>query len=118
MLDKEMIMRTGETDLTADDLTPTANDFYGGDLVPLTYVAVVEKAAANTSLALTIEVSDDNSTFVPYLKFPSITAAGVYRVTGKCNHRYRRCAADVTGTSPDFGAVVVAPELGGEYEDW
>jgi len=119
MIDTDCLLRDGTTDLTADEATPTGVDFGGHDLEPVTYMVHVPEAGGTTpTLAVKIQESDDNSNWRDFLAFPSITAAGQYFVTGKSNARYRRAPCDVGGTSPDFGAVIIAPVPGGRYTNW
>lgn len=120
MIDNGVILRAAtEGALDADELTPTALDFYGGDLANMVYFVYVPQATGTSpTLDVEIEVSDDNSTFVDYLKFPQITAAGLYFLTGKTNKRYRRYAADTGGTTPNFGNVVIGCMPAGRYDKW
>lgn len=121
IMDNSLLLRSGATDLTADELTPTGVDFGGPDQHNLTYVLIVPEAAAATTLDVTIQESDDNSNWRTVLTFPQVLTAGVPTkvfVTGKLDGRYRRYTADVGGASPDFGAVIIAPVIGGQYEDF
>lgn len=107
----------------AGNLTETANgsavDFGGPDLVKQTYQVDVPSASGTTpTLDIKIQESDDGTTFRDYLAFPQITAAGQYHVTGKSNARYRRFAATLGGTNPNFGAVQISPVPGGRYTNW
>lgn len=124
IMDSELLLRSGASDLTADELTPTGVDFGGPDQHPLTYVLVAPALATGTSptLDVTIEESDDNSTWRQVAAFgPQLTDANTPAkqfVTVKSDARYRRYTADVSGTTPDFGAVIIAPVIGGQYEDF
>lgn len=119
MIDKNIMLRDGAVALNADELTPTGVDFGGADLEPQAYTIWVPQATGTTpTLDVTIQVSDDNSTWVDYLKFPQITAKGKYTKTGKTRSRYRRAVCDVGGTTPNFGNVKIAPMPAGEYTDW
>ena len=104
--------------LTANELTPTAVDM-GEDLVPQTYMVSVPSVSGTTpTLAVVIQESDDNSTFRNVGSFESITAAGQFYMTCKCNARYRRYTATVGGTTPNFGATEIAPVAAGRYTKW
>jgi hypothetical protein len=120
ILDNELLLRNGSTDLDANEATPASKDFFGPDQHPLTYAVIVPAAPTGTTptLDVTIEESDDDSSFRTVLTFEQISAKGKYFVTGKLDGRYRRYTATVGGTTPNFGKVIIAPQIGGEYEDF
>lgn len=119
MLDNNIMLRAAAAGaLEADELTPTGVDM-GQDLVAQTYMVYVPSAAGtNPTLDVTIQESDDDSTYRTIGSFPQITAAGQYFITIKSNARYRRYTADVGGTNPAFGTVLIAPVPGGRYGNW
>ncbi|RME37940.1 MAG: hypothetical protein D6794_06145 [Deltaproteobacteria bacterium] len=119
MLDNDLILRDSSAgNLTASE-TGSSVDFGGGDSRAMTYVVVVPQASGTSpTLDAKVQESDDGSTWRDVLSFPQITASGTYRVTAQLDGRYRRCVLTVGGTSPDFGAVIVAPELGGRYDEF
>lgn len=104
----------------ADELTPASKDFGGPDQHPLTYVLIVPIAPTGGSptLDVTIQESDNDSTWRTVLSFPQVNAKGKYFVTGKLDGRYRRYTATTGGTTPGFGTVLIAPVIGGLYEDF
>lgn len=120
MIDSDLVLRAASAgNLAADELTPTGVDFGGPDLDAQTYMVHVPSASGtNPTLDVKIQESNDNSTWNDFLVFPQITTAGQYFVTGKSNARYRRYTADVGGTNPNFGAVVIAPVPAGRYTKW
>ena len=122
MIDTNMVLRAASAGaLSADELTPTGVDM-GQDLVAQTYMVYVPSVSGTTAtLDVTIQESDDNSTYRTIGVFPQIvqaSAPGQYFITVKANARYRRYTADVGGTTPNFGAVIIAPVPGGRYNNW
>jgi len=125
MFDQNLVLRAAAAGALAadEDVAVVGVDFRGPDVHPITYVAIVPSAAAAAldTLVLTIQESDDNITFRNFLEFPVITTAGVYRVTGTSDARYRRYQANVTdvdGGGVTFGIVLIYPELGGQYDSF
>jgi len=120
MLDSELMLRAAsDGDLDASEQARSWVDFGAGDVKPLTMKVVVPKAdGTGPTLDLIIQTSDDGSTVQDTITLPQITEAGVYRVSIKSPHRYRRAYITLGGTSPDFGAVQIGPELGGEYTEY
>jgi len=133
MYDVELMLRSGldaeglPLDLEASEQAEDWVDFGGPDRVPLTYdVVVPEIADALNTLDVIIQVSDDEDGAVVEDTFtlPQITGAaavGVYRITFKTPHRYRQQYNTVAaggGAAPNFGVVVIGPQLGGEYDQF
>lgn len=125
IMDNSLMLRAAAAGaLDADELTPTGVDFGGPDQHPLTYVLVAPALATGTTptLTVTIQESDDNSTWRTVGTFgPQLTDANTPTkqfITLKCDARYRRYTADVGGTTPDFGTVLIAPVIGGQYENF
>lgn len=117
MIDNDLLLRDGSTDLTATEATPTAKDFGGEDLVPMTYqVDVPEAGGTNPTATVVIQGSADNSTFVDCLTFPQITTLGQYHLEGIIKYRYRRAKITLGGTTPDFGATMVSVHPAGRYD--
>jgi hypothetical protein len=118
--DANLLMRAASAgNLSASELTPAGIDMGGPDLVPVTYQVHVPSAGGTTpTLDIKIQESDDNNIWRDYLVIPQINAAGEYYVTGKSNARYRRYTATLGGTTPNFGAVVIAPVPAGRYTNW
>jgi hypothetical protein len=122
IMDADLLLRDGSADLNADETTPTALDFGGPDQHEFTYVVVCPTLATGTTptLDVTIEESDDNSTFHTALTFRQIAAAdtpGKFYITAKLDGRYRRYTADI-GADNDFKKVIIAAVIGGLYEDF
>jgi len=130
MYDIELMLRSGldaegaEVELEASELANAFVDFGGPDRLPLTYDVVVPAIAAPAdTLDVVIQVSDDAEGAVVEDTFtlPQITGAaavGVYRITFKTPHRYRNATLTVAGVTPNFGVVVIGPQLGGEYDQF
>lgn len=117
-IDNDLLLRSGASDLTATEATPTAVDFGGEDLVPLTYRIDVPEAGGESPTAdFIIQGSANNSDFVDLFKFPQITAAGQYHFEGITKYRYRRAKVTVGGSNPDFGAVKVSVHGAGQYDN-
>lgn len=119
MFDTELLLRkTG--DLTADEQAASWIDFGGPDIQPMTYDVVVPKAdGTSPTLDIIIQTSlTDGGGVLDTFTLPQIDAIGVYRITFKSPHRWRRMYATVGGTSPDFGLVVIGPQMGGEYTEF
>ncbi len=119
VMDAELLL-ADTVDITATG-DGSSKDFGGGDQHPLTYAVHVKGAVSGTNptLDLTIDESDNGSTWRTFLSFEQITASGVYYATGKSDARYRRYGATIGGTdTPTFLDVTIAPELGGQYEDY
>jgi hypothetical protein len=125
MLDKNLLLRqTSDGNLTASETARAGVDYGAGDREPLSYVMKVTQATGTTpTLVAKIQESDDNSNWVDLANFennastPSntINAAGVYIVSFRSSKRYRRAHLTVGGTTPNFGAVEIGPDVGGDY---
>lgn len=87
----------------------------GGVTVRLHVPAVV----ASSTLDLTIQHSDDGTTWTTILTFPQVTTGGVgeYRRRLSTPKKYLRYVA-TTATSPNFGAVQIGFDSGGEQANW
>lgn len=114
MRDKNLCLKTSAAE-TQSVTNATGVDFGGPDQRPITYVLVCTAATGTgPTLDVKIQESDNNSTWREFLAFKQVTAAGVERVTGKSDARYRRYYSTVAGTTPSF-TYSIYPELGGEY---
>ncbi len=119
MLDAQLLLRDGSTALTASE-TSASGKYMGPDGAAIQYACYVPQATGTSpSLALKIQEADDNDgspgTWRDVGVFPTISAAGYYVISLRCDAPWRRYHATVSGTSPNFGNVVIAPELGGIY---
>ena len=115
IMDANLLFRDGSVALNANELTPTSKDFGGKDSSPLTYVVVVPAAPTGSTptLDITIQESDDDTNFRDTLSFEKIAARGKLFITGKLDGRYRRHTATLGGSTPNFGAVIIAQVIGG-----
>ncbi len=116
-IDTTLLLRDGNSDLTADESTPTAIDFRGEDFKPMTYFVSVPEVSTSDTLDVTIQGSDNNTDFYTVLTFPQINAVGVFFLEGLVPYRYRRYTANVTGDSTDFGAVKIGVMPAGRYNN-
>lgn len=118
MRDTNLALKTAGAQ-TSSAQSATGVDFGGPDVTPLTYVLnCTAITGATGTMVVKIQESDNNSTWRDFLTFPTLTTtAGVYRVTGKSDARYRRYYSTLSGTSPNFNYSVY-PELGGEYDQF
>lgn len=82
-------------------------------------ISVPQATGTLPTLDAKIQESDDNSTYYDLLTFaPTITAAGNYRRKIQTVRRYVRAVLTVGGTLPNFGAVVVGIDSGGEQKEY
>jgi len=122
-IDNDLVLRDGTVALESTEATPTAVDFGGPDLVPLTYVVDILEATDGTdeTLDVVIQGSADNSTFVDICTFPQITALTAkaqYMLEAISDLRYRRAKMTVGGTdSPSFHGAMVYVCPAGRYLD-
>ncbi len=124
MKDSLLLLRAAAAGaLSANELTPTAIDFGGPDVQDMSYELKVPIAPTGTTptLAAVIQGSNDNTNFTNWMSFrgsdtvQTINARGTYFVTGKCPFRYRRYTATLTGTTPNFGTVIISAQVAGEH---
>ena len=125
IMDAELLLRDGASDLADSEATPASVDFGGPDQHPFTYVVVCPALATGTTptLTVTIEESDNDSDFRTALTFELISVAngdtpGKFFITAKLDGRFRRSPAALFNEDNDFGAVVIAAVIGGTYEDF
>ena len=120
MRDTNLFLKASASSTTTSNFTGV--DFGAADEEPLTYVINgTAKSGTTPTMDCEIQQSDDNSTWVPFLKFPQMTGTnmpGLLRVTGVASKRYRRLAVTTQGgTTPNF-TFECFPELGGEYKSF
>lgn len=117
MFDNNAMLRAASAGaLSADELTPVFQNV-GADLEVKTYMVSVPSVAGTTpTLDVTIQDSKDGTNANESMKFPQITAAGVYYIRAKFTGPYRRAVCDVGGTTPNFGIVEIGPVPAGRYD--
>lgn len=120
MFDTNLMLRTaGSLDTTAQG---SSIDYGQGGMVrALVFKVIVPQATGTTPTCdLVIETADDaaHATVLDKFTLPQITVAGVYRIAVKTPHRYIRYNATIAGTTPDFGVVVIGPEMQGDYDEY
>jgi hypothetical protein len=124
IMDAQLMLRAAAAGaLDADELTPTSVDFDGPDQHPLTYVVVCPATPTGTTptVDIVIQESDNDSTWRDAVVFPTIAAAdcpGKFFMTAKLGARYRRYTATLFNADNDFGTVLIAAVIGGQYEDF
>lgn len=121
MLDAQLLLRAAAAGaLSANEATPTGK-YMGADGRDMQYsVYVPSVSGTNPTLDITIQEAPDNAgspgTYYDVAKFKQITAAGFYVVSARCDQPWRRYTATVGGTTPNFGTVIIGPEMGGQYD--
>lgn len=122
MLDNNLFLRTsGAGSLTATE-TATALAINGTPQTGLACRVIIPKQSIGDTMQVTLQHSTDNSTFTNLLTFEtlsSVTAAitDSVELTRRfaTQLKYVRTVTTVAGTSPDFGAVVIAI---GDQDAW
>ena len=118
-IDSDLVFLDGSADITASKTDAAGLDFGGPDLVPVTYMVVVEGTSGTSpTLDIKIQESDNNSTWRDHLVFAQITTKGVFYATGKSDARYRRYYTTTGGEDPTFEKVLVAPVQAGRYDNF
>ena len=111
--DDNLMLIDSTADVTAT-VTGSAVDLNGPDMDELNVRVIVPKATGTTpKIVLVIQESDDKSNWTAAYTFPDIIAAGEYNKKFRAKGRYRRAVATVTGTTPNFGKVLVGYSTGG-----
>lgn len=125
MFDNELMLRnTSDGSLEASEQAERWIDFGGPDVKALTYDVVVPAIVAEAdTLDVIIQVSaTDGGAVLDTFTLPQITgmatAIGVFRITFKTPHRWRRQYNTVAGVAPVFGIVLIGPQMGGEYDQF
>ena len=124
-IDNDLLLRDGTVELKSSEASPTAVDFGGPDLVPLTYVVDVYEATDGTDETLDVVIEGSNTSasagFVTICTFPQITAltAGAqYMLEAISDLRWRRAKTTVGGSNtPSFHGVKVYACPAGRYLD-
>ena len=111
-LDSNFLLRSDAAGDLTTTLTTSGFD-KGADLVPRTYMLNVPQTPTGTTptLDVTIQESDDNSTWRTFMAMPQVTnpTGGVTQyVTGKSDARYVRGVLTVGGTTPHFYNTILA----------
>jgi len=118
-IDSDLLLRDGTVALESTEATPTAVDFRGQDLVPMTYqVDVLETVdGTNPTLDVVIQGADTSGgTYYDVATFPSITAMGQYHLEAICKYRFRRAKCTVGGTdTPSFHGTMVSVHMAGRH---
>lgn len=117
MFDAKLMLIDSASNVTAA-VTGSALDFKGEDMAQLVYRILVPAAAANTSMTVTIQESDNGTDWVDLVKSEAITAAGQKHIHARGKKRYRRALIAVTGTGPNFGKVKIGVVPAGIGTDW
>jgi len=124
MFDNELMLRNAvDGTLAASEQAESWVDFGGPDITPMTYDVVVpalDNAADTLDVIIQTSLTDGGAVLDTFT-LPQITGAGavgVYRITFKSPHRWRRQYNTVAGGSPDFGVVLIGPQMGGEYDQF
>ena len=110
-----LIVSTAAVEAT---VTGDGKDF-GPSLKPEVYMTVVpEDDGTDHTFTLTIEESDDDSTYYVIATRVIDESHGVFFDTVVSSMRYRRAVLTIGGTDPDYGLVMVGRVSGGRYESY
>lgn len=104
-MDKNLVLRDGTTDLTADE---TLTSVKVGPMVrPLWLHVIVPEVSAGDTLDVELEFCDAaaNTTKIYNMNMKQISAAGHYAIPFYFLLAYLQVKLNVTGTDTDFGAV-------------
>lgn len=114
--DHNLMLIDSTANLTATT-TGAAVDFNGPDTMEINIRAIVPQVeGTNAKLTIAYQESADGSTnWSTVYTFPEISEAGEYNKKIRAQKRYRRAVATVSGTSPNFGFVLVGASVGGVY---
>jgi len=117
-IDSDLLLRDGTVALESTEATPTAVDFRGQDLVPLTYqVDVLETVdGSSPTLDVVIQGADTSGgTYYDICTFPQITAKGQYHYEAISKYRFRRAKCTVGGSSPSFHGTMISVHMAGRH---
>lgn len=117
MFDLNLMLINSTADVTAS-VTGSSVDFRGEDATMMFYRVVIPAVAADTSAIVKIQESDNGTDWNDLVSTPSITAAGDYHVHARSKKQYRRAILTPTGSSLNFGKVLVGAVPAGNYRDW
>lgn len=117
----KMLRAAALGNLTTTETLPT-NPGVLIDGTPATGITVrlhVPAVVASSTLDLVIQHSNDGTTWATILTFPQVTTGGIgeYRRRLATSRKYVRYIA-TTATSPNFGAVQIGFDAGGEQSEW
>lgn len=111
--DSELMLLESTSNVTSTT-TGTAVDVHGDDIYEMNVRAIVPQATGTTpKIVMKYQGSDDKSAWTDLYIFPDITAAGEYSKKLRGKGKYRRVVLTVSGTSPNFGKVIVGISTGG-----
>ena len=114
-IDHKLMLIDSTADVTST-VTGSAVDLNGDDMDELNVRCVVPSVSGTTpKIVLKIQGSDDKSNWTDLYVFPDITGAGEFSHKFRGKGRWRRAVATVSGTSPNFGKVLVGYSTGGVY---
>jgi hypothetical protein len=118
MLDKNLLLADGLTPfiLASSPITGAFVDLSGPQVTGLSLLVMAPIATGTTpTLDIVIECSDNGTTKNGRdYKLPQITTANIYRITIKQPSRYVRHVSTLTGTTANFGGVVMGFTFGGD----
>ena len=123
-IDNDVLLRDGTVELNASEATPTAIDFGGPDLVPLTYFVDIVAATDGTDETLDVVIEGSNTSasagFETIITFPQITAlvspGGQYAIEAISDLRWRRAKTTVGGSNtPSFHGCMIYCQPAGRY---
>jgi hypothetical protein len=98
--------RDGSTNLTADETSAAIDLGFGPAHANWVLEVMVPAAAASTTLDIKVQESDTaTGTYTDVAVMPQISAPGIYARRFVNKKRFVKVFFDVTGASPNFGAV-------------
>jgi len=118
MFDANLMLRStsdGAMVVASSPYTGAAVDYGEADTKPLTYIVRSPAVSGTTpTLDVKLQCSTNGTTgWRDFAFFGRMTAAGFQNVTVRCQERYRRYYATLTGTLADFGAVEIGADVAG-----
>jgi hypothetical protein len=120
MLDSNLLLlkRTAAL-LVADSPLTGTGKLVGVSLAPETWLIHVPTVANTTTPVMTVLIQEsDNDSDYYTIATRVITTPGEYYETVLSSRTYRRVYITITGTSADFGLVVVGRVPAGRYTNW
>lgn len=118
--DANLLLRDGSVALESTEASPTAKDFGGEDLTPVTYQVDVTETVDGTNPTLDVVIEGSNTSasagFVTIATFPQITAMGQYHLEAISKYRWRRAKCTVGGTdTPSFHGTIISCHRAGRH---
>ena len=111
--DKELMLLESTSNVTSTT-TGSAVDMHGDDIYEMNVRAIFPSCSGTTpKCVLKYQGSDDKSNWTDIYIFPDITAAGEYSKKIRGKGQYRRVVLTLSGTSPNFGKVMIGISTGG-----